>query len=66
MEEIGKELWTLELGNLPFENKKTILQTSHIEMNRWILQQEKWTGDHIIKRSEMIADKIVNMWKRTF
>jgi uncharacterized protein with ParB-like and HNH nuclease domain len=50
-----------ELGNLPFPQKKDKLQSTHIELNRWILEQNSWGVDEIEQRAEKlfaIANKI--------
>ncbi|HEY9864986.1 MAG TPA: DUF262 domain-containing protein [Candidatus Obscuribacterales bacterium] len=50
-----------ELGNLPFSEKKAKLQNTHIELNRWILQQENWRVPEIEERAKsllLIANKI--------
>jgi uncharacterized protein with ParB-like and HNH nuclease domain len=50
-----------ELGNLPFSEKKAKLENTHIELNRWILQQENWRVPEIEERAKsllLIANKI--------
>ncbi len=50
-----------ELGNLPFLEKKAKLKNTHIELNRWILEQESWRIAEIEKRARellLIANKI--------
>lgn len=50
-----------ELGNLSFSEKKAKLENTHIELNRWILQQTNWRSAEIKERAEnllLIANKI--------
>ena len=50
-----------ELGNLPFLEKKAKLENTHIELNRWILQQTNWRATEIEERAKnllLIANKI--------
>jgi uncharacterized protein with ParB-like and HNH nuclease domain len=50
-----------ELGNLPFSQKKAKLENTHIELNRWILQQTNWRAAEIEERAKnllLIANKI--------
>ena len=50
-----------ELGNRPFSDKKAELATTHIELNRWILQQKNWCSKEIEERAKellLIANSI--------
>ena len=50
-----------ELGNLPFSDKQTKFENTHIELNRWILQQTSWRAAEIEERAKyllLIANKI--------
>ena len=50
-----------ELSNLPFSEKKAKLENTHIELNRWILQQANWRAPEIEERAKsllLIANKI--------
>ena len=50
-----------EMGNLPFSEKKTKLEITHIELNRWVLQQTNWRAVEIEERAKkllLIANKI--------
>jgi len=50
-----------ELGNLSFLEKKAKLENTHIELNRWILQQTNWRAAEIEERAKellVIANKI--------
>src|SRR5262249_42553906 len=45
-----------ELGNLPFSQKKEKLKTSHIELNRWILEQAAWREKEIVCRADALLE----------
>jgi uncharacterized protein with ParB-like and HNH nuclease domain len=51
-----------ELGNLPFADKKAKLENTHIELNRWILQQEHWRAIEIEKRANYLLRKANQIW----
>jgi uncharacterized protein with ParB-like and HNH nuclease domain len=51
-----------ELGNIPFSEKKTKLQTTHIELNRWILEREQWRGLEIVERAGVLLNIANNIW----
>jgi uncharacterized protein with ParB-like and HNH nuclease domain len=51
-----------ELGDLPFEEKKTILAESHIELNNWIAEQPVWNEQVILKRSELLGHQAIKIW----
>ena len=51
-----------ELGNIPFTEKKAKLQTTHIELNRWILDQEKWRGLEIVERAAELLLTANKIW----
>jgi hypothetical protein len=51
-----------ELGNIPFAAKKLKLQTTHIELNRWVLVQEKWGESEIMERSEILYKMAEAVW----
>lgn len=53
-----------ELGNEPFEHKKAILSQSHFEMNRQIIESDKWTREEIEGRAEALAERALTIWKR--
>ncbi|MBO3760816.1 DUF262 domain-containing protein [Ciceribacter sp. L1K22] len=54
--------YNAELGNLPFIEKKAKLATTHIELNRFVLQQEKWDEDAILRRAEAMFERAVSLW----
>jgi uncharacterized protein with ParB-like and HNH nuclease domain len=53
-----------ELGNDPFEVKKTKLANTHFEMTKPILENDKWGADEIKFRAASLASKAVIRWKR--
>lgn len=50
------------MGNLPFSEKKTKLETTHIELNRWILQQNRWGTAEIEQRAKVLFDMAGKIW----
>jgi hypothetical protein len=51
-----------EMGNLPFSEKKTKLETTHIELNRWILQQNRWGMAEIEQRAKVLLEIANKIW----
>jgi uncharacterized protein with ParB-like and HNH nuclease domain len=51
-----------ELGNISFSEKKTKLMNTHIELNRWILQQAKWRASEIEERAKAMLLKANELW----
>lgn len=51
-----------ELGNLSFPENKLRLSNSHIELNRWICEQEIWNESVILSRGLMLADIAAKLW----
>jgi uncharacterized protein with ParB-like and HNH nuclease domain len=51
-----------ELGNLPFSQKKVKLGNTHIELNRWILEQTNWRAIEIERRAEELLVLAKNIW----
>jgi uncharacterized protein with ParB-like and HNH nuclease domain len=51
-----------ELGNLAFGQKKVKLSNSHIDLNRWICEQDHWTEPVIDARARLLADLAVKLW----
>jgi uncharacterized protein with ParB-like and HNH nuclease domain len=54
--------YNAELGNLPFFDKKAKLQNTHIELNRWILEQNKWGAEEIQARAKQMLAKAIEIW----
>lgn len=54
--------YNTELGNLPFREKKAKLANTHIELNRFVLEQERWDEGAITKRAEAMFAIAVSLW----
>ncbi len=54
--------YNTELGNLPFREKKAKLASTHIELNRFVLEQERWDEDAITRRAEAMFAAAVSLW----
>jgi hypothetical protein len=53
-----------ELSNLPFDQKKPILENSHYELNRSVIIHEHWTSIEIEARANVLADLAMARWNR--
>lgn len=52
-----------KMGNRNFDSKKAILEsTRHLKLNEYILQSNNWTVVDIMKRSDMLIDKIITIY----
>ena len=53
--------YNAELSNLPFEQKKDRLKNTHIDLNKWIVEQSAWTETEISARANMllVTSKII-------
>ena len=51
-----------ELGNLPFIEKKAKLENTHIELNRWILEQPNWGASEIEERAKKLLGIANKIW----
>jgi hypothetical protein len=51
-----------ELSNLPFAAKKDKLNSSHIELNRWILEQANWRAAEIEERARSLLSRALEIW----
>jgi uncharacterized protein with ParB-like and HNH nuclease domain len=51
------------LGNKLFSEKKEKLRTTHIELNRWILEQHRWGEEQIEKRASILLEQASRIWK---
>ncbi len=54
-----------ELSNLSFLEKKVKLENTHIELNRWILQQASWGASEIEERAKKMLSTGNSIWKGT-
>ena len=51
-----------ELGNLSFIDKKVKLENTHIELNRWILEQANWQAAEIEHRAKIMLSIASHIW----
>lgn len=51
-----------ELGNLPFSEKKTKLENTHIELSRWLLEQDNWGAAEIEERAKKLLAMANEIW----
>jgi hypothetical protein len=51
-----------ELGNIPFNEKLEKLANTHIELNRWILDQKAWREVEIAARAENLLNIATSLW----
>jgi hypothetical protein len=51
-----------ELGNISFSEKKLKLANTHIELNRLILEREKWRGLEIVMRAGELLKLANKIW----
>jgi uncharacterized protein with ParB-like and HNH nuclease domain len=52
-----------EMGNKNFETKKRVLNnSSHIKMNKYVLECDKWNEEEIKKRGEIMTIKLLNLF----
>jgi len=51
-----------ELGNMPFDEKKTILAGSHIDLNKGIVQKAVWGEAEIVDRGRLLAERVRSLW----
>jgi hypothetical protein len=54
--------YNTELGNLPFREKKVRLANTHIELNRFILEQSRWGEEEIVRRAETMFKTAIKLW----
>lgn len=55
-----------ELGAKSFQDKKSeyAKHGSHLELNRYILEQEQWTEAEITQRARLLIDRFIEIWPR--
>lgn len=51
-----------ELSNLAFPEKKEEYKHSHLEINRYFQQINRWNEEEIIKRSNKLAEEALRLW----
>ena len=54
--------YNAELGNLPFQAKKAKLVNTHIELNRFVLEQDRWGEKEIHDRAEILFQMALKLW----
>ncbi|MEP9367831.1 DUF262 domain-containing protein [Xanthobacter sp. VNH20] len=50
------------LSNLPFEEKKRLMQSTHIELNRSIIEKISWNEEDITDRAEKLSRIALERW----
>lgn len=53
-----------ELSNYSFSKKQPMLQSSNFMMNKWIAEQSDWTVKHLETRSQILFEKMKEIWRR--
>jgi uncharacterized protein with ParB-like and HNH nuclease domain len=51
-----------ELSNLPFLDKKSKLENTHVELNRWVIQQSSWGVPEIEERAKSLLNIANKIW----
>lgn len=51
-----------EMSNLPFPDKKVLLQDTHIELNRWVIEQDTWGANEIERRANSLLERANKLW----
>jgi len=51
-----------EMSNDDFGSKKKFYKESHLELNKYFEQKEKWTKFEIEERSDLLTDKLLEIW----
>ncbi len=54
--------YNAELGNMAFAEKKGQLENTHIELNKLILKQNRWTYDEIMLRANVLLERAQQIW----
>lgn len=54
--------YNAELGNIPFHEKLVKLENTHIELNRWILDQTAWREPEIVAHAEVLFAVATSLW----
>jgi Protein of unknown function (DUF1524) len=55
--------YNAELSNIPFSDKKSRLENTHIELNRWVLEQNNWGEKQIRERASNLVERAIAIWK---
>lgn len=51
-----------ELSNSPFPRKRELLKSSHFVLNKWIVEQNAWTGAEMFERTLYLFAKAKDVW----
>ncbi len=51
-----------ELSNAPFDEKRELLSTSHVELNRYFRDLASWRAEDIEARADALVDLAVTVW----
>lgn len=54
--------YNAELSNSSFDEKKKKLVGSHVELNRYFTDRDRWTAKEIEDRAEALADSALAIW----
>ena len=54
--------YNAELSNAPFDEKKKLFATSHVELNRYFEPIAAWTSAEIDRRSEGLTELALSLW----
>jgi uncharacterized protein with ParB-like and HNH nuclease domain len=51
-----------ELSNADFPHKRQLFKESHLSLNKWFVDQEKWDEETILIRAESLAEVALSIW----
>jgi len=51
-----------ELSNADFSYKRQLFKDSHLSLNKWFIDQEKWDEETIRSRAEALAEVALSIW----
>jgi hypothetical protein len=51
-----------ELSNSDYDHKRSLFQSSHVELNRYFADVPAWRGEEIERRAEILADRGLAIW----
>jgi uncharacterized protein with ParB-like and HNH nuclease domain/predicted transport protein len=52
-----------ELSAKPFEQKRSLLDGSHLELNKYFTTLNRWDENEILKRANMLCDIAIKIWR---
>lgn len=56
--------YNAEIGNKPFDEKKSIYLQSNVSLNKYFQEITIWNGQEIKKRAQNLADIAIQVWPR--